>query len=117
MSKLATIRIDRQVDKPVTIRPDGELQCPHCLGVNLHQTETTHYNRIKEDDERIQVTEVSDDGTTTTMNIHEDATSNPSGRRHGMRIEFMCETCEERPIELLIWQHKGTTYMSWETKK
>ena len=38
--------------------------------------------------------------------------SNPSDRRHGLRIRFWCEMCD-MDMDLCIAQHKGMTMMFW----
>jgi hypothetical protein len=42
-----------------------------------------------------------------------DSPDNPSTRRHGLIIDFECETCSANPIQLRFAQHKGTTLVSW----
>jgi 5-methylcytosine-specific restriction endonuclease McrA len=37
----------------------------------------------------------------------------PSPRRDGMSIHFRCENCESKP-KLLIYQHKGQTFIEWD---
>lgn len=42
------------------------------------------------------------------------AEGNPSGRRGGIRIPFECEACGEG-LSLCLAQHKGQTFIWWET--
>lgn len=37
----------------------------------------------------------------------------PSIRRNGLRIEMACEGCGDLITDLAIYQHKGTTYITW----
>ena len=104
------------------------LSCPICGSDDsgLHQESVEVWNR-KEDDlvSGIRIGEVGE----LTVAIGE----NPSLRRNGIRIEYSCERCscdvwdddlkmftastDCRPrivAALLLWQHKGTSFISWE---
>ena len=98
---------------------NSSLNCPRCLGNNLHQVAYTIFERA-EDDSRTAVTVVRGQQVTTgTLNSNDYAVRNPSTRRQGLRITFDCETCGPEdtargPLELVILQHKGMTYIYWE---
>ena len=86
------------------------LQCPHCEHDHIHQVETQLYCR---DD--------SEDAVLVLVNMYDGMISqakappgsNPSTRRHGMRLIFSCEGCDEYP-QLVMHQHKGDTVLEWE---
>jgi hypothetical protein len=91
--------------------PCGELICPKCGSNNTHQSTVTVYNR----GEDAAVTTVTSIGREViTGQQASSACRNPSGRRHGIRIEMDCEQCPECPA-LVIYQHKGCTIVEWDT--
>jgi len=96
---------------------DG-LCCPRCGENNLHHDAFDWYWRPAEDRPSNNIRIEYD---TATMRP-DAAKRNPSTRRDGMRLQFWCEHCHggdqpERPrFELLIYQHKGTTYIVWDDK-
>lgn len=90
-----------------------DLLCPECGCNNLHQGMVSVYNRT-EDAERTQVVKVSV-GVLTCLDSLSDGCGNPSSRRHGLRIAMVCEQCP-CGYDLVLYQHKGTTFMGWETK-
>jgi hypothetical protein len=100
----------KTVDKYVTIEDDTNLRCPICQGFCLHQGAVTTYFR-KEDEEKTMVSEISIEGV-SVINTSSNDCGNPSSRRHGLRINMSCEGCGDIP-SLLIYQHKGTTYIEW----
>jgi hypothetical protein len=85
------------------------LLCPSCGENNLHQTSASVYFRDKED---------SNEGNFVHLNnkyIEKiDNRLNPSERRDGILIAFECEHCEADP-HLTIVQHKGATYLEWQS--
>jgi hypothetical protein len=99
----------------------GSLVCPSCNNTNLHQLNVTVYERGEDDSYT----------TVIAQNKHEvyaskfksEDTCNPSSRRNGLLLEFMCEHCHEsdsekgwsteKPFLLGISQHKGDTLMQW----
>jgi hypothetical protein len=94
--------------------------CPHCGGNNLHQTNTTIYER-GEDADKTRVMAQSGNEMVVTDFPSQDVL-NPSRRRHGLIIEFWCESCHSgsddaetltNPHRLAIFQHKGCTFMMW----
>ncbi len=94
--------------KPTTVTTDLVLNCPQCGGECLHHENVQVYRRSSEDD---------DEGLHVAMHRHVQLTTsmagNPSPRRDGMRVMFSCENCPARP-SLVIYQHKGSTYVGWE---
>jgi hypothetical protein len=89
----------------------GCLICPSCgngSGGSLHQTEVTAYFR-REDAVKGATVRVNDKLNAYTGT---DQTGNPSERRDGVSITFMCECCNAHPV-LNIVQHKGCSYTYW----
>lgn len=100
----------------------GVLQCPVCEDGNLHQRTVEVYQRWKEDAEHGGAWGHISAGLDVIMPMEK----NPSPRRDGVRIRFMCEHCslaaagptsvdfaEVGPVMTII-QHKGETIMEWE---
>jgi hypothetical protein len=54
---------------------------------------------------------ISDDVYINHIVSHE--SGNPSMRRSGVQIAFICETCPAK-VFLNIVQHKGNTFLEWE---
>lgn len=102
---------------PVTFDADFSpslvLQCPKCSSSNLHQNHVHAFWRSEED---------SDDGIAASScgehsHVSGSMENNPSPRRNGITISFVCEGCgfDESPLlNLHIIQHKGCTYFEWE---
>ena len=85
------------------------LLCPVCNSSNLHH-ETIHtYWRSHEDSKDGVHTECSDGHTS----VNTDMDKNPSPRRDGLFIDMSCEQCGPLSMQLAIFQHKGTTFVSW----
>ena len=116
----------RILEQGVTIG-GGMLVCPRCGGDYLHQSDVMVFN-CGEDAEKAHLTGVIKDGTgaiVTVANVDNNSSLNPSPRRHGLLIDFWCESCdvEQKPdgtyvenrseIRLAIYQHKGCTLMDW----
>ena len=97
---------------------DGNLECPKCGDIYIHQGNTTIFERL-EDAEYVTVIAQNDAEVTASKFLDAD-TCNPSSRRHGMLIEFTCEHCHasppefRQPFRLAIYQHKGATFVDWE---
>lgn len=86
------------------------LLCPVCGGYNLHHGMVRVESRPGEDDDGIAVLIV--DGKAEIL--MQDA-SNLRGRRDALIVSFSCETCGGEDCgELVIQQHKGSTYVRWE---
>jgi len=104
---------------------DSPLLCPVCHEANLHHTSVEAYFRPEEDSPIGTMVGATSHGTVTVDPQANMVRKNPSTRRNGMRIKFFCEHCHAGdPTEndfiseyyaLVITQHKGTTYMCWET--
>jgi hypothetical protein len=95
------------------LNEDKQLVCPGCGEDYLHQGNVYVYSRA-EDDETVVVHAIS--GDLASKNLFQNKGSgNPSSRRHGMRISFTCECCgDDGYWDLLIYQHKGNTYVEWD---
>lgn len=100
------------------------LVCPECGEQNLHQTHIEIYARSEDAKTgNLVAVDLTHGGTAVIQGSPEvDTPRNPSARRHGLRIFFMCEHCSAdehgEPISnsLCIEQHKGTTYVYWDDK-
>jgi hypothetical protein len=95
----------------IKIVPRNGLACPMCGGLNLHQGAVKHYCRTHEDDELGMLTVVT--GNTVAVSSDLPMKESPSTRRNGLRIEMSCEGCGDLITDLAIYQHKGTTYITW----
>ena len=90
-----------------------ELECPLCGDAyGLHQGALEVWNRVE--DQQVPGIRIEEQGEVSSP-----TGVNPSYRRNGVRIEFWCEQCsvkhEDEPVAaLLMWQHKGTSYVSWD---
>lgn len=101
-----TLGIPVQIEGASVLHNSVDLTCPVC------NYEYIHHGKIR----------VWDGGETavTRIDIGKGVirNTNPSSRRHGLRIAFECEGCgdEKSPhnMELCIAQHKGNTQMWWE---
>jgi predicted nucleic-acid-binding Zn-ribbon protein len=93
---------------------DDELICPKCGGLNLHHETIEVYTRPKEDGE-VSLTLITHSGRLMHNGVAKEE-FNPSPRQDGLRICFSCETCGNEKLrhKLIIFQHKGTTYLRWE---
>lgn len=96
---------------------DRILTCPNCGGEYLHQKDVQIFTREGEDRETKKTVVNSGTGKVNQMDGDQSA-ENPSSRRGGMSIFFMCEYCTSTdnfsPLyQLNIYQHKGQTFMEW----
>ena len=98
----------------VCLTSDSILQCPHCNGEHLHHIRTEVYCRADEDANYGTMLIADECSRWNHVKFESSFSNNPSTRRNGIRILFYCETCPERPI-LNIIQHKGSSYIVWET--
>ena len=79
--------------------------CPRCGFFYLHQEAVEVWNREEDKDvEGIRITEGGQVAKATG--------DNPSDRRSGVSIAFSCEGCPG-DVELVIYQHKGQTFIEW----
>jgi len=100
----------------VCLGNDSILHCPHCAGTNLHHIRSEVYNRASEDDYfgTMSITDDAPPECVKDMKFETSFSNNPSTRRNGIRIFFYCEWCPEVSV-LDIIQHKGSTYVVWES--
>ena len=87
------------------------LACPCCQHPYLHHGAVTVYDRDQEDAEIVVVT-VVDGGVTRVKLLPSAHSGNPSRRRDGLAIRFLCEDCQTIS-ELTCEQHKGRTFLAW----
>lgn len=87
------------------------LICPRCRCCNLHQHTVEVFARGEDEpSKRVTVDQYSGD-VTTVSNVP--GSENPSFRRQGLQIHFVCE--HGCPVQtLIISQHKGSTEMFWK---
>lgn len=86
----------------------GCLVCPACGHNHLHHGAVVINNRASEDQPGV-VVEVAGQA----MTAHPSLPADFAGRRNDLRIAMSCEQCG--PIgELVIRQHKGSTYIEWK---
>ena len=110
----AVTRSESHASGRIELRDDdgySTLLCPRCGGDNLHHLGVVVFD-CSEDAKVLTRTEVNA-GLVASHLVPADPSGNPSSRRHGMVISFCCETCNARPIELRIAQHKGNTHVDW----
>lgn len=89
----------------------GELNCACGRHGNLHHGNVTIFKRGEDGD---TTTVIAQNGNTAqSSDFPSDDTCNPSPRRSGMLIEFSCEQCPGKNLQLAIFQHKGNTYVEW----
>ena len=102
---------------------NGSLHCPLCGGYNLHHEAVAVYTGLcpREDLSKEQEVIVHTNGTVEDGYTLRTGTRNPSLRREGIRIRMSCESCSYDPAnpedaisDLVIYQHKGTTYIEWD---
>jgi hypothetical protein len=93
----------------VRIDPYDAVKCPSCDLTNLHHVSVELFQRNAEDaTEGIHVL-LDRYGL---FDVDDSMRGNPSPRRNGLYIRFICETCDAKPV-LKMLQHKGSTYMEW----
>ena len=97
--------------KQARLSPSGALLCPRCGECFLHHEDASIFVREEDDYWTTVITQNGPNVTSTPFPNSE--TCNPSARRQGMIIRFSCEHCENVPLQLALYQHKGVTYMEW----
>lgn len=93
--------------------PIQVVSCPRCGSNYLHQVNAHVFWR--EEDAKTGISVFSSDFN--ELNISKNMEGNPSARRNGISIQFICEQCsceDTTPLKLNIVQHKGNTYIAWE---
>lgn len=95
------------------------LNCPFCKSEWSHHGEINVFQR-DEDNINTIVTNITPTFGTIVATI-KDCKENPSSRRHGISVAIKCESCL-KPYMLLIYQHKGQTFVEckvsdWLLKK
>ena len=100
------------------------LHCPLCGGYNLHQRNVAVYTGLCPEYNHALEQEiiVFENGTVEGTFVKRKYLRNPSSRRDGIRISMMCEHCSEDPAnpegavpDLIIYQHKGSTHIEWDS--
>ena len=92
------------------------MECPNCSGGNIHHYTVEVYEREEDAKTGLHVTvehrpEIAPPPglpSESAVKTDFDMAGNPSTRRHGVRIWFWCEHCEDR-FALDISQNKGLT--------
>jgi len=85
------------------------LLCPFCGGNFLHHVQLETFER-GEDAKKGMHTVVTADHVDVK---YDSLVGNPSARRHGFKVTFRCEQCNN-PLTLLVLQHKGETWVGWD---
>lgn len=83
----------------------AELVCPGCGSNYLHHGKVEIFDRSEDQSDGLHVVVGDQD-----VRIDKVMTGNPSTRRHGLKIHMDCEQCKCEPV-LIIYQHKGQTYV------
>ena len=104
---------------------DYTLICPSCGGNNLHHHTVEIFNRTEDAATGVHIkAEVAewnhDNDLKDTAMMDTNMEENPSKRRQGISIGFLCETCDgDDGVDMVldIVQHKGSTYMFWRGSK
>jgi len=94
--------------------PEFDIKCVGCGSWHLHQRDVFVYTR-KEDAKFALETIVDMSGSRSSVKPSSDEVEidgNPSHRRHGLRIRFECEQCDDI-FDMVLLQHKGTTELKW----
>lgn len=91
----------------------GHLRCPRCNSENLNHIGARFFIR-HEDAMDVAVVDVEGPGVSMRMEKNQKS-GNPSARRHGLVVQFVCEICPDdgTVLELMIAQHKGQTEIGW----
>ena len=98
---------------PVFDQSLGALICPACGCEWTHQGRVEVYDHVEDDPDTPSVC-VETNGWTAEFSCQSD--KNPSRRRQGVRILVECEQCEVS-TPLVIYQHKGQTFIAWEAPR
>ena len=95
----------------IGVQDYNNLVCPNCGHDYLHHGAVRVYNR-NEDASICRKTFAGHDHSRASIS---DNRENPSGRRDGLTIDFICEGCSggEVVAQLCVAQHKGRTEMFW----
>ena len=94
---------------PLKVTNDTTIQCPHCGSEYLHLVETSAFDRSEDAKTARKVTITS---SSVEVGTTSDLEGNPSIRRDGLAIRFLCEHCAKSSTMGLA-QHKGTTEIGW----
>lgn len=113
------IRTKPEFDSASSNAKESVLECPICEFEYLHQCGVEVFTRNAEDSDKGQHVDVDHAGSVEVTNTVSSSDGNPSGRRDGIRIKFWCEDChnEDDPYELVISQHKGKEFVSWDLEE
>jgi hypothetical protein len=103
--------------KNVSFSEDYALECPLCGNDYLHQGRVLVVTRDEDSDATV-VDVVRGHNLSVTSSVSKEICH---GRRQSLLMQFSCENCEcarkERGNKwLVIYQHKGRTFMEWLTK-
>lgn len=86
------------------------IECPACNGTNITYRTIRIYDR---DEDAGYTTKIKiDDGKVSMAEVPSQGCGNPSSRRCGVSLEFVCEGCS-KDLRFEIAQHKGATAFDW----
>jgi hypothetical protein len=88
---------------------EEHLRCAGCGCSEVHHERVEVFERSEDAEEGLHI-------VIEGLKFTKDSSleGNPSRRRDGLLIQFWCEQCDEKSV-LAISQHKGVTYVDWET--
>jgi hypothetical protein len=96
---------------------DMTLACPCCDSLNLHQRSYEVFTGGEDSAySGLAIAIGPPDLAVSIASEKKTKLKNPSARRDGIRIWFDCEGCDYHSA-LAIVQHKGDTYLFWDTAK
>lgn len=96
---------------------EQNLLCPNCNEDYIHQIKTEIFERGEDWKDGLHISIESYDNIIDLNKqglaiVETSLKNNPSPRRQGLRIYFLCELCGEIS-KLNIYQHKGVTLVEW----
>lgn len=89
---------------------DDCLCCPRCGDFHIHQVGVDIFDR-EEDEPRGTLTEVRKEQICSY--VKHDLSGNPSKRRDGIVIRFVCEQCPDEVFLLAFSHDRGKTLVFW----
>jgi len=124
LSKSQLVETDINVLENNKRNVSNTLECPKCNSPNMHHisVETFSRNEDSSDGEHITIVENKSHGWACLNvippehSVNDVLKDNPSGRRTGISVAFVCEQCHA-VIKLGIAQDRGQTKLSWRHYK
>ncbi|MFM1752272.1 MAG: hypothetical protein RL119_1234 [Actinomycetota bacterium] len=98
----------------VVLSNDEVLNCPSCGNPHLHHHTVFIHNRTKEDGPTKTIAVSHNDMSYSALHDGYLPVGNPSERRQGISVLFVCEICDDQVV-LQIAQHEGSSLIWWDT--